>query len=84
MTFFKYVNVFGKPEGQNDVCISYALARKGRKDFNVFSSVCIRVIRVQNLFPLISYFSLRARTVFLCFFFHRFLACNAAYEAGDE
>ena len=27
-------NVFVKPEGQNDACISYALARKGRIKFN--------------------------------------------------
>ena len=28
------MNVFVKPEGQNDACISYALARKGRMKSN--------------------------------------------------
>ena len=83
-----FENLFVKPKGQNDVCIRYALARKGRKDFNVFSSVCIRVIRVQNLFPLISYFSLRARTVFLCFsfidFWHAMPRMRQAMNDGNK
>lgn len=40
MTFFKYVNVFGKPEGQNDACISYALARKGKNENQRFFHPC--------------------------------------------